>query len=290
MPCFDANNNNDLLMILNRLICNWENEIVEFKQANNNFKQDDIGKYFSAISNEAKLKGFQYGWLIFGVHDKTKKIVGTDYRNSCGLETLKHEIAHNTTGGITFIDIFEVFYDSGDRTNRVIMFKIPASVAAMPTAWKNHWYGRDGESLSALSMEELDRLRGQVRNDWSSQLIEGSSVRHLEAEAILIARENYKIKQNRNHISLEIGNMTDEDFLTKLKLVINGKLTNAAMVLLGNVDHDNILDTPVRIMWRLFDSNNMVRDYKEFNIPFISVVDKVYAKIRNLTYRYMPNK
>ncbi|MCL2323324.1 MAG: transcriptional regulator [Oscillospiraceae bacterium] len=34
----------------------------------------------------------------------------------------------------------------------------------------------------------------------------------------------------------------------------------------------------------------MVKDYTEFYIPFITVVDKVYAKIRNLTYRYMPNQ
>jgi len=34
----------------------------------------------------------------------------------------------------------------------------------------------------------------------------------------------------------------------------------------------------------------MVKDYMEFNIPFITVVDKVYAKIRNLIYRYMPNQ
>jgi len=28
----------------------------------------------------------------------------------------------------------------------------------------------------------------------------------------------------------------------------------------------------------------------EFNVPFITVVDKVYDKIRNLVYRYMPNQ
>jgi len=43
-------------------------------------------------------------------------------------------------------------------------------------------------------------------------------------------------------------------------------------------------------MWRLYGSNGMVKDYMEFNIPFITVVDKVYAKIRNLTYRYIPNR
>ncbi len=34
----------------------------------------------------------------------------------------------------------------------------------------------------------------------------------------------------------------------------------------------------------------MDRDYAIFKIPFINVVDKVFAKVRNLTYRYMPNQ
>jgi hypothetical protein len=33
-----------------------ENEIVEFKTAKNNFDFDDLGEYFSALSNEANLK------------------------------------------------------------------------------------------------------------------------------------------------------------------------------------------------------------------------------------------
>lgn len=282
----DINMNGELLQILHGLIRNWEHEVVEFKQASNDYKQHEIGRYFSAISNEANLKGLQYGWLVFGVNNKTREIVSTDYRDTHGLESLKHEIAQNTTGGITFTDIFEV-YDGNDRA---VMFKIPAAVAAIPTAWKGHYYGRDGESLGPLSIEELDRLRGQARRDWSKQVIEGSGINHLDKDAIRIARENYKVKQNRKHISAEVDKMSDEEFLAKNKLIVDGSLTNAAMVLLGNPDHDNILNTPVRMMWRLYSSNNMVKDYMEFKIPFITVVDNVYAKVRNLTYRYMPNQ
>lgn len=278
--------NAEMLEILYGLINHWENEVIEFKEANNDYDLNKIGQYFSALSNEANLKGLQYGWLVFGVRNKTREIVGSDYRNSRGLDTLKHEIAQNTTGNISFIDIFEVFTDE----KRIVMFKIPAAVVAIPTAWKNHWYGREGESLSALSLNELDRIRSQVRCDWSKQLIEGSSIRNLDDEAVRIARENYKTKQSRSYISAEIENMSDEEFLTKMKLVIDGKLTNAAMVLLGNSDYDYLMDTPPHIMWRLYGSDNAVKDYLEFSIPFITVVDKVYAKVRNLTYRYMPNQ
>ena len=286
MADYDRSINEDLLKTLHGLIRRWEYEVVEFKCANNNFDKNKIGQYFSAISNEANLKGLQHGWLVFGVDNKTKKIINTDYREKHGLETLKHEIAQNTTGGITFTDIFEVY----DGNNRIVMFQIPAAVIFIPTAWNGHYYGRNGESLSYLSLDELDRLRGQARRDWSKQILKSSSIRYLDKDAILVARENYKIKQNREHINAEIDAMNDEEFLTKLKLIVDGKLTNAAMVLLGYPDHDNMIDTPVRIMWRLYGSNDMVKDYSEFKIPFITVVDKVYAKIRNLVYRYMPNQ
>ncbi len=34
-----------------------ENEWIEFKEAKNNFDFDDLGRYFSALSNEANLNG-----------------------------------------------------------------------------------------------------------------------------------------------------------------------------------------------------------------------------------------
>ena len=286
MPEHDMKKNEELLQTLRGLILHWEDEVVEFKQASNDYKQNEIGQYFSAISNEANLKGLQHGWLVFGVNNKTREIANSDYRDTRGLETLKHEIAQNATGGITFIDIFEVY----DDANRVVMFKIPAAVSAIPTAWKGHYYGRDGESLSYLSLEELERIRGQARRDWSGQTIDGSSIDHLDKEAVQIARESYKTKQNREHISVEIDAMGDEEFLTKLRLIVDGKLTNAAMILLGDPQHDRLLGTPARVMWRLYGSDDMVKDYMEFSIPLITVVDRVYAKVRNLTYRYIPNR
>ena len=57
-----------------------EIEWIERKEARNNCDFDDLGKYFSALSNEANLYGQPYGWLIFGVADDGA-VVGTRYRN-----------------------------------------------------------------------------------------------------------------------------------------------------------------------------------------------------------------
>ena len=55
------------------LIDSFENEVVEFKEARSN----DMGKYFSALSNEANMRGLSEAWLIFGISD-SKEFVGTN--------------------------------------------------------------------------------------------------------------------------------------------------------------------------------------------------------------------
>lgn len=66
--------NSELLPVLDKLIERFEYELVKFRGAGNDYDKDKICKYFSAISNEANLKGQQYGWLIFGVRNKDRVI------------------------------------------------------------------------------------------------------------------------------------------------------------------------------------------------------------------------
>jgi ATP-dependent DNA helicase RecG len=44
-----------------------ETEIVEFKEAKNTYDFSKLGKYFSALSNEANLNRKSCAWLVFGV-------------------------------------------------------------------------------------------------------------------------------------------------------------------------------------------------------------------------------
>ena len=82
----------------------FESEVVEFKEAKSNYSFNDIGKYFSALSNEANLRGLQESWLIFGISDK-KEFVGTEFRKQGGLQNLKREIVNGTNERLTFMEI-----------------------------------------------------------------------------------------------------------------------------------------------------------------------------------------
>ncbi len=135
-----------------------ETEVLEFKEAKNDYSFAKIGKYFSALANEANLQGKEEAWLVFGIKDRDKSIVGTRYRTDTGrLHSLKAELANKTTNRITLKEIHEVDTPQG----RVLLLQIPAAPKGIPVAWEGHYYGRDGEELHPLNLEELERIRQQ---------------------------------------------------------------------------------------------------------------------------------
>lgn len=272
----------ELKDILDELLKHPENEWVEFKAAKNNFEIDKLGKYFSAMSNEATLNNKQYGWIIFGVDDKTHKLVNTKYYENNNFNDVKKQISDNTTDGITFIEIYTLIIEN----SRVIMYQVPAT-SGTPMNWKGYPYGRSGESLVPLTPNKVDQIKATANFDWSRQIIEKATIKNLDKEAIKIAREQYKIKHQGKALADEIDELTDIEFLNKAKVTINNKITKATMLLLGKNDDDYLIDEGYpKMTWKLYDETNVI-DYEHFGIPYIINVEKVKSKIRNLRYRYM---
>ena len=261
-----------------------ETETVEFKKAENSFSDSDLGKYFSALSNEANLKRTKQAWLILGVENSTHQIVGTSYKPSrASLDELKKKLADQTTNRITFEEIYTV-----DRNGkRVIMFQIPPAPQGVPMAYQGHFYGRDGESLVALNLHELETIRNQrIEDDWSIQTVSNASLEDLDPEALKKARGLYQAAHSDK--KEEIMAWDDATFLNKAKITIKGKITNAAILLLGKPESEALISPAVaQIKWILKDSQGIERDYQIFSCPFVLAVDKVYSRIRNLKYRYI---
>ena len=277
--------NAELNEILNELIRNFENECVEFKRASNNFDIDKLGKYFSAISNESTLKNKQYGWIVFGIDDNSHEFTNTNFCSNNNFNLIKKQISDNTTDNVTFIEIYSVNIDD----NRVVMFQVPAA-SGIPMNWKGFPYGRNGEALVPLTGNKIEQIKATANYDWSRQIIENATIDNLDKEALDVAREQFKIKNKGKSISSEIDNLSDIDFLNKAKVTLDGKITFAAMLLLGKNDDDYLMNgyTP-RMTWKLYDEKNVI-DYEHFGIPFIINVEKIKNKIRNLRYRYMVNE
>lgn len=261
-----------------------ETEVFEFKEAKNGYDFNKLGKYFSALSNEANLKNKNFAWLIFGIKDKGHKITGSSFRSKrTDLDSIKGEIANKTTNRITFIEIYELFLPEG----RVVMFQIPSSPKGFPIAFEGHYYGRDGEELSPLNLEEIERIRNQSNiKDWSAGIVPDASLDDLDQKAIFQARQNFKNKYPE--LSSDMDSWDNLTFLNKAKITIKGKITRTTIILLGLPESEHFISpAEAKIRWILKDKSGKEKDYKIFSCPFLLAVDEVYAKIRNLTYRYL---
>lgn len=65
-------------LLLSLLTLSSESEWVEFKEDNAN--PEEIGEYLSALSNSAALLGREAAYLIWGIEDSTRRVVGTSFK------------------------------------------------------------------------------------------------------------------------------------------------------------------------------------------------------------------
>lgn len=275
----------EIVQVIRRLLVDVETEIVEYKEAKQNFNLDKLGQYFSALSNEANLRKAECGWLLFGIkNDRT--ICGTSFRKeqtapSIGLRRLKHEISDSINGEMTFEEIYETELEG----KRVVAFQIPPATFATPTTWKGIPWSRENDSLVQMPMFKLEAIYGQSRPDWSRQIAYEASIDDLDDEAVVFACNRYVKKHEKSQLAAK--ELSQKDILQKIGLIIRGRVTNAALVLLGKPEASVFLGgNEPRITWTLYSSNNETLAYEHFEPPFILQVDKVLGKIRNEKYRY----
>lgn len=275
---------NQLKEKISQMIESFESEVIEFKEARTNYSFNDIGKYFSALSNEANLRGLQEAWLVFGVSND-KRYVGTEYRKQGNLQSLKKEIANGTNERLTFLEIYELTIEK----YRVIAFQIPPATRGIPTTWQGAAYAREHESVCPLPMNKVDLIRSQIGMDWSKEIVEDATIEDLDEEAIKKARELFSKRQSdRKKAQEALKNLSDIEVLNKAGITIKGKITRTALLLLGKSEAKYFFDGFIpRITWTLYNADNSVKAYEHFDIPMLLAVDKVYSKIRNEKYRYI---
>jgi len=263
-----------------------ENEVVEFKRAESNYDIDDLGKYFSALSNEANLREHEFAWLVMGCWDKKRIIEGTSFKDSEeSLNRLKQDMSQHTTDKLIFREIVPIHVEG----KRVLMFKIPASPRNIVMHWKGIAYGRDGESLVPLNQAKRDEIRNQPPiPDWTAQLVSNATIDDLDELALAKARIMYKKVHNRIPAE-EVNAWSVEEFLSNAGVMIDGGITRAAIILLGKpTSVYKLRPAVVKVTWTLRDESGDVVDYEHFTVPFILTVDKILGKIRNLTMRELP--
>ncbi len=273
-----------LTLLLTDLIATWENEVVEFKQAGKDYDTDKIGKYFSALSNEANLRGVDAAWLVFGVNDKTRQVVGSDYRPQPErLQDLKMQIADNTEPSVTLRHIHEVQNAGG----RVVLMEVPPAPRGMPIAWKGHYHARANESLTSLGLDKLDEIRGQtLQQDWTAHCLPRARLADLDEHALTVARESFAQKHANRIQPDEVMAWPVKTFLERAGMTQHGQLTRAAVLLLGKAESAHLLQPhPAQMTWKLEGAEIA---YEHFGLPFLLKTTELYRRIRNIQVRILP--
>ncbi|HQC33038.1 MAG TPA: ATP-binding protein, partial [Bacilli bacterium] len=109
-------------IIANLLNLNDEYEWLDFKE--NWFNKDEIGEYISAVANGACLCGKEYGYILWGVEDNSRNVVGTNinFDRDIDHEPYKHYLARKLKPSVAF-EVIERKYEN----KRVILLQVPAS-------------------------------------------------------------------------------------------------------------------------------------------------------------------
>lgn len=265
--------------------CEWK----EMKNLKNSFagdEKDDLISYVSAIAN------MEGGHLVIGVQDKTLEIVGTDLSKfnlnfqSAVWKLLEHCINLSSEG----LSIDE--YTTEDTYKTVWIVHIPKHLPRRPVyAHKKAWQ-RVGDSLVEMTQERLAAILEEPifeAKDWSAEIVPNATLADLDELAVAKARVMFKKVHASKIPTEEIDTWTVEELLCNSGIMIDGKLTRAAIILLGKtVSVFKLRPAVVEVTWTLRDGRQEVVDYEHFTVPFILTVDQILSKIRNLTMRELP--
>lgn len=277
-------NNDKLISLIDELCAQAsETELLEFKS--NYAEAEQLGKNLSALANSACIRMRPNAYLVYGVEDKTHEVIGTDFnphvtkaKGNQDILPWLSSLLHPNFG-------FEVYIAKHPNGNVVIFEIKPAR--GQPVKFQGKAYIRDGSSTTELAKyPEKERMIWTLPRDWSGEICEEATPAHLDPVALQHARREFEARNI--HFSQELKNWDDISFLSKLKLMRENKLTNAAILLLGYSEAEGLLNPAVaRISWILRSENNEDLDYIHMGTPLILVGDELLKYIRNLTVRIM---
>lgn len=266
-----------------------ENQFIEFKS---NYQDAlRLGKYISALSNGAALTNQDFGYLYFGIDDGTLKIDGTLFNPSSTMVSTKDNVKARQPlelylrQYITPRIYFSINEFTSNNGKRIVVFEIPAAQGE-PTCFLKTPYIRVDSCVTEL--REYQEWMRRIYNstvDWSSIILEDASMADLDPLAIMKAREGYK--ERNPDIADMVDGWTDETFLDKAKITINGRITRTALLLLGKSESSYKLGHIAQIVWKLQTDKESAGEI--FNIPFILATSAVNSKIRNYRFKIYPD-
>ena len=229
--------------------------------------------YVSALCNEGG------GYLVIGMHDDfPHKVIGTKQAENA-LGQLESDIYRDL--GIR-PDIYEL-YD--ENHSRVLVIQVPSRPIGKMFKFEDVALMRVGEELKPMDDKTFISIIQEQEPDFSEEICEKAQLEDLDEEAIDILKEKYSLKQKNP----AFRSLSSKQALSDLGLMKDGKVTNAAVLLVGK---ENVID-------KLFPQAKVMLEYRNtetqinfdnrfvFGKPFYKLIDELWNAI-NLRNGYVP--
>lgn len=266
-------------MTINEIIHLKESEDkVEFKEAKGgNFSYNGGSKpepkkrrrcilgYVTALANEGG------GYLVLGIKENTPhEVVGTQQSHGA-LGQLESSIYNDTSIRVSTEELFD------ENGRRVIVINVPSRPAGKVYKFEDVALMRVGEELKPMSDQQYLKILQEQEPDFSQKICEGVTIDDLDEVAIKRMQEAYAKKQNNPQFLTQ----NKEQVLSDLDLVIENKVTNAAVILVGKEEiiKEKIPQSAIRLEYRKDESKIIFDQRHIFTGPYFLETDRLWETI-----------
>jgi len=245
---------------------------VEFKEANNQYAYNSSRKsvlgYIVAFAHE---KG---GYLVLGLKDQfPHEVCGSKaYEGREG--QLEQDVYRDLGIRIETEELYE-------GTKRVLVIKIPSRPVGKSLYFNDVALMRVGDGLERMSDEMYLSIIQEQEPDFSAKICDGITTDDLDDAAIKKMIESYARKQN-NPGFLQLSK---EQLLTDLKLLVDGKLNYAALILLAKEEIIREKLAQSKTIWEFRNSEAQIpHDAREvIDEPLFIAIDNIWKLINQPT-------
>ena len=220
--------------------------------------------YTVALCNEGG------GFLVIGMSDNyPHEVIGTK-QNLGTIGELEAKIYSDT-------EIRPKIYELYEEEKRVLVIEIPPRPAGRVFTFEDVALMRIGEELKPMSSEVYLSIIQEQEPDFSHQICADLKLSDLDENAIAILKEKYALKQNNPRFKT----LSNEQLLSDLELLKSGKLTNAALSLLGKKEvlKEKLPQAAVMLEYRNSENQIPFDNRIPFTDPFFILIDELWNTI-----------
>ena len=192
-----------------------EGATLEFKEAKASFHFEELVKYCVALANEGG------GKIILGVSDtRPRQVVGTAAfsepgRTEAGLFQTLH----------LRIPVEEHLHEG----RRVLIVHVPARPRGEALAFKGAFWMRSGDALVGMDNAQLRAIHAEIETDFSAAICPTATLADLDSAAV----DDFRARWARRAANERLLATPKEQVLADVDLLVEGRITFAALILLG---------------------------------------------------------